>query len=108
MESQQYQKLNPAALAVAFAVSAIVVSFFIGVPMMGFGSMMGGYYGTGWMMGGYGPGIIGFGLMWLVGALIAALAGALVAWVYNAVNAARRHEAGGTGPQAGSQLPTAP
>ena len=104
MESRRYQKLNPLALAAAFAVTSVVISFFIGLPMMGFGGMMGGRYGMGWMMDGYG--IVGFGLMWIVGALIAALAGAIVAWVYNAVDAGLHKEADGTG-QTGSQFPTA-
>ena len=92
MESQQYQKLNPAALAIAAAAAAIVISLFVSLPMMGFGGMMGGhsggYPGQGWMMGGGG---YGFGLgMWIAGAFFAAFAGAIVAWVYNAVNASQR------------------
>jgi hypothetical protein len=91
MESQQYQRLNPLALAVAAAVAAIVVSLLFGLPAMGFGGMMGGRYGgPGWMMGGFGNGFfLGFGIMWLVGVLVAALAGATVAWVYNAVHTTR-------------------
>jgi phosphate/sulfate permease len=107
MEKRGYQTLNPGALAIASGFTAIVISFLIGLPMMGFGSMMGAYYGTGWMMGGYGPGFIGFGLMWIVGGLVAALGGALVAWVYNAVNASQHKESGGIRPENGSQLPTA-
>lgn len=107
MDSRQYQQLNPPALATATGVAAIVVSLFVGLPMMGFGGMMGGYDGGGgWMMGRYGPGyVFGFGIMWIVGALVAALAGAIVAWVYNAVNTAQSKEAAGSGREGGSQLP---
>jgi hypothetical protein len=110
MESQQYQKLNPLALAVATGVAAIIISLFIGLPMMGFGGMMGGRYGgsygPGWMMGGYGYGF-GFGIMWIYGAVVAALAGAIIAWVYNAVNATRsKNVVGGGGRAGGSQLPS--
>ena len=91
MKSQHHHKLNPAALAIAAGVAAIVISLLVGLPMIGFGGMMAGhagYGGQGWMMGGAG---YGFGLsMWIVGALFAAFAGAIVAWVYNAVQAAQR------------------
>lgn len=110
---EQYQKLNPLALAIAAGAAAIIISLFIGLPMMGFGGMMGGgmmgggYNGQGWMMGGYGNGsVLGFGITWIVGVLVAALAGAIVAWVYNAVNAARSRAAVGTGHEGGSQLPS--
>jgi uncharacterized membrane protein len=111
MESQQYQRLNPLAFAIAAGVAAIVVSLLIGLPTMGFGGMMnghyGGYGGQGWMMGGYGNGsVVGFGIMWLVGVLVAALAGAIVAWVYNAVHATGSKEAAGSGPEGESQLPS--
>ena len=44
-------------------------------------------------MGGYGNGtVLGFGTLWIVGALVAALAGAILAWVYNAVSAAQTEE----------------
>jgi len=110
MESQQYQRLNPLALGVAAAVAAIVVSLLFGLPAMGFGGMMGGRYGgyggPGWMMGGFGNGFfLGFGMMWLVGVLVAALAGATVAWVYNAVHASRRIDAAGSRREDDSPLP---
>jgi hypothetical protein len=94
MESQQYQRLNPLAFAIAAGVAAIVVSLLFGLPAMGFGGMMGGRYGgyggPGWMTGGFGNGsFLGFGIMWLVGVLVVALAGATVAWVYNAVHTTR-------------------
>lgn len=105
MESQ-YHKLNPSALATATAVAAIVVSLFVGFPMLGFGGMMHGYGEGGSMMGRYGSGyVLGFGLMWIVGALVAALAGAVVAWVYNAVNAAQSNKFGGIDRGDRTQLP---
>jgi hypothetical protein len=42
----RYQKLKPLALAIAAGAVAIVISLFIGLPMMGFGGMMGGRYGN--------------------------------------------------------------
>jgi ABC-type branched-subunit amino acid transport system permease subunit len=105
----RYQKLNPLALAIAAGAVAIVISLFIGLPMMGFGGMMGGRYGNsgqGWMMRGYGNGtVLGFGTLWIVGALVAALAGAIFAWVYNAVSAAQTKEVAGSGNEGGSHLP---
>lgn len=43
------------------------------------------------MMGGHdgGGSVFAFGIMWLVGPLAIALAGVIVAWVYNAANPAR-------------------
>ncbi|TAM57688.1 hypothetical protein EPN52_12605 [bacterium] len=85
-QTPRYQPLSPAGLAVAFGVLGLLSAFSMG------GSMM--MYGRGPMMGPYGPtyyhpGAL-FGLLgglWLV--IIAALGGAIAAWVYNAVVAAR-------------------
>ncbi len=87
MTSQRYQQLNPLALAVAAACTAFIAPLLIGLPMMGIGGMMGRYGGGG--MWGYPSGYaFGFGTFWIVGALLAALGGAIFAWIYNAVNAA--------------------
>ncbi|TAM59541.1 hypothetical protein EPN52_07565 [bacterium] len=76
-ESDRYQPLSPAAMAVAFAVLALLGAFSMGMPfMLGMGSMM-GLGATGW------PGFGLLGLLW--GVALAALGGAIVAWVYNAV-----------------------
>ncbi len=93
MEPQQYQRFSPPALALAMGVAALIGTLFVGLPMMGFGGIMGGNNGGyGWMMGGYGA--IGFGVAWIASALIAALVGAVIAWVYNLVIAAQWNEAG--------------
>ncbi|TAM78228.1 hypothetical protein EPN44_01135 [bacterium] len=88
-ETPRYQPLSPPGLAVAFAALAVLGSLSMGMPFMfGMGSMMGGPYGGpgyGHMGWGFGFGL--FGLIWFVG--IAALGGAIVAWVYNAVIATR-------------------
>jgi hypothetical protein len=100
MESQRNQQLNPLALAIAAGATALILSLLVGLPMMGIGGgMMGGY--SGGMMGGYSGGMmggsvhpfVGFGAIWLVCVLIAALAGALLAWIYNAANAASSRSA---------------
>jgi hypothetical protein len=81
-----YSALHPLALAVAGGVAAIVLALVAGVGMVGAGSMMGG----GSMMGTYGyPGYhmtAGAGIAMLLWAFIAgALAGWIVALVYNAM-----------------------
>lgn len=75
VEVTQYQRLNPLACAVAAGCTELIFVLIIGFPMIGMG-MMGG------MMGGYAFGA----LWWLGGAAIAALAGAVFASIYNAVN----------------------
>ena len=93
----RYQRLNPLALAVASGCLALIAPLLIGFPMMSMGRMMGGYgpsagvYGPPW---GYGTGYLGFGVLWIVGALLAALAGAIFAWIYNAVNKVPARERG--------------
>jgi hypothetical protein len=92
MESQRYhQQLSPLGLAIAAGATALILSLLVGLPMMGIGGigggMMGGY-GRGMMWGGYAQPFVGFDVMWIVCALIAALAGAILAWIYNAVNVA--------------------
>lgn len=86
-ERNRYQPLSAAGLAVAFAVLGFLGAFATGMPfvigMGSMGSMMGGPYGAdgyphmGW--GGFGL----LGLFWVVA--IAALGGAITAWVYNAI-----------------------
>lgn len=83
MESQRYAQLNPLAAAVAAGTTALFGYLLIGLPMAG---MMGSYYGR-WGMGyGWHP----FAFMWMGGIFTAALAGAIFAWVYNAVNGGRK------------------
>lgn len=83
MKSQDYARLNPLAAAVAAGVTALLGFLLVGLPMTG---MMAGYAGAGWMMGGGGYGYhAGSGFLWLGGVLAAALAGAVFAWIYNAV-----------------------
>ena len=113
MNSSKYQKLNPFALAIAGAAAATSTFLFFSLPMSGFGGMMGadhgGFRSGGWMMGGYGNApAFGFGMMWFFGAILAALAGAVVAWVYNAVNAASNNAIVGRESEGGSNLPTSP
>jgi hypothetical protein len=81
MESQQYQRLNPVATAIAAGCTELLFALFVGFRMMG---MMSQYGHMGWS----GPGItFGTGLVWwLGGALLTALAGAAFAWIYNAIN----------------------
>ena len=85
-EAPRYQPLSPAGLAAAFAVLGLLSAFSMGTSMM--------MYGRGSMMGPYGPsyyhmgaffGILG--LVWIV--VLAAIGGAIAAWVYNAVIAGR-------------------
>ena len=95
-ETPRYQPLSPAGLAAAFAALAVLASLSMGMRFMfGMGSMMRGLYGGpgyGHMTWGFGL----FGLIWFVG--IAALGGAIVAWVYNAVIVTRTtHPADSTG-----------
>jgi hypothetical protein len=93
-------RLSPGALAVAFGVATAVVILLFGGTMGAMGSMMGGGPGGwgGWMHGsvGGGPGVgggwmmggggLGFGIAGLVwGFLSGAVAGAITAWVYNAM-----------------------
>lgn len=103
MESREYNQLNPAALAIAAGVTAIILSFVFGMPMLGFGAMMNGYHGGGWMMGGFGYAGVA---MWVAAGLVSALAGALAAWIYNAINVVRHHEPD-RNREGGPQLPTA-
>ncbi len=83
MKMQGYQQLNPLAMAVAAACAEVIAVLLFALPMLG---MMGGY---GSMMGGYGhmgSFGFGFGIVWLLaGAVLAALLGAIFAWIYNAV-----------------------
>jgi hypothetical protein len=78
MQSQRYQQLNPLALAVAAGSTELITALIISFPTIGMMRMMSGY---GHMM--WGVGIT----WWLGGAVISALAGAIFAWIYNAVNA---------------------
>ena len=81
MESQRYQRLNPIATAVAAGCTEILFALFVGFRMMG---MMSQYGHVGWS----GPSFtFGTGLVWWFGsALLTALAGAVFAWIYNAIN----------------------
>jgi hypothetical protein len=77
----QYQQLNPLALAVAAGATELVGSVLLGFWMM---ATMGGPS----MMGVYSHrSAMALIVAWWIGVLLAALAGALFAWVYNAVNA---------------------
>lgn len=91
-----FAALHPAAMAVAGGVGALVLALFGGFGMMG-GWMMGG---GGWMMGRYGaPGYGGYpgyhlgfggGILMLLWVFVAgALAGWIVAVVYDAVMSAQ-------------------
>ena len=81
MQSQRYQPLNPLGLAVAAGITWLLGSLLFGFAMMG---MMGGPG----MMGAYSHGsAMGLSAMWWIGALLATLAGAFFAWIYNGVNA---------------------
>lgn len=81
----RYQQLNPTACAIAAGCTALILVLILGFPMMGTGMMGGGYgmmaHGYGMMAHGYGMGIA----WWLGGAVVTALAGALFAWIYNAL-----------------------
>lgn len=78
---QRYQQLNPLGLAVAAGITELLGVLLLGFPMI---SMMNGY---GHMMPGY---TFGMGAVWwFTGAILAALAGAVFAWIYNVVNAAK-------------------
>ena len=83
MESQSYQRLNPLAMAVAAGCTELLFTLLVGFRMM---SMMSQYGHMGWS----GPGVtFGNGIFWwLGGAVLAALAGAVFAWIYNAISAA--------------------
>jgi hypothetical protein len=86
MELQRYQPLSPRGFAIAASCLALIAPLLAGFPMMG---MMGGYRGQG-MMWLYPPGhMLGFGIFWIAGALLAALAAAIFAWIYNAVSIGR-------------------
>ncbi len=98
MQTQRYQQLNPAALAIAAGSVAFIGSIVLRVGIMGMTGMMGGY-GHGGAMDGN-QGMMGsYGNMWggistgyvvagvIVWALLAALLGATFAWIYNALNA---------------------
>ena len=81
MQSQRYQQLNPLALAAAAGGTGLIVLLVVGISM----AAMMGRYG---MMRPYSHGAaIALGAMLWGGALLAALAGAIFAWLYNAVNA---------------------
>jgi hypothetical protein len=93
--------LHPSALAIAGGIGAIVLATLMGFGMTGAGSMMAG----GGMMGGYGPYggfpgyhvTVGGGLFMLFWAfVVGALAGWIVALVYNAV--VRQSSSNVTGP----------
>lgn len=81
MESQRYQRINPVAAAVAAGCTELLFALLVGFRMMG---MMAQYGHMGWG----GPSFsVGAGLVWwLGGAVMSALAGAVFAWIYNAVN----------------------
>jgi hypothetical protein len=93
MELKHYAQLNPAAMATAAGVTALIAYVFVGIPL-GLGmvvTMARGPYE-------YGP-PIGFGIAWPLGIgaiIVAAIAGAIFAWVYNVVNAGLKSEASGT------------
>jgi hypothetical protein len=85
--SYEIMKLNAVALATGFAGAALVVSLIFAVPMRF--SMMGAYgahmpggvgYGMGYGMGAW---MLLGGVTWLV--VAAAIAGAIVALLYNAI-----------------------
>jgi hypothetical protein len=85
---------------------ALIAPLLIGFPVMSMGRMMGGYGSSPGVYGpplGYGTGFLGLGLLWIFGALLAALAGAIFTWIYNAVNNVRARE--GSTPKAASHLP---
>jgi hypothetical protein len=74
MQSTRYQQLNPLALAVAAGCTELISALLISFPMMG--------------MMGQARSYAGFAITWWIGgAVLSALAGAIFAWVYNAVNA---------------------
>lgn len=80
IEVTRYQRLNPIAAALAAGCTALLFGLILGAPMFGAG-MMGG---SGMIMHEYG---YGFTIAWwFAGALVAALAGAVFAWIYNAFN----------------------
>ena len=79
VEMTQYQRLNPFASALATGCTELIFALIVGLPMMGMGGMMNGY---GMMGQGYAVGLS----WWLGGAVVAALAGAVFAWLYNAFN----------------------
>ena len=79
-EVTRYQQLNPLACAIAAGCSFLIFVLIIGFPMASMSGMMGAYGGM--MVRGYG---IGFA-WWFGGAVAAALAGAVFAWIYNAIN----------------------
>ncbi|MGZ3497264.1 MAG: hypothetical protein ACXWNK_04920 [Vulcanimicrobiaceae bacterium] len=74
--------LNPLAFAVGFGAAGLIVSLLFVFPM---GFSMSGMHGAGMMGGVYGMGFgIAFGaFIWAV--FISALAGAIIAFTYNAV-----------------------
>lgn len=77
----RYLPLSPGALAAGFAVLGLLGGLGMGMPFMfGMGSMM-----SGSMM----PGSAIWGFSSIVIVALAALSGAVVAWVYNAVIRAR-------------------
>ena len=92
------RRLNPLALAVGFGVAGLLSMILFGTVMGAMWGMMGGagqgsgYGATPWMRGGYGgsmmsggPGSFFFALIW--GFFGSAIAGAVIAWGYNAVAA---------------------
>lgn len=79
-EMRQYQQLNPLGTAVAAGCTELIFVLMVGLPMMSMSGMMGA--GSGMMGHGYGFGFA----WWFGGALLSALAGAVFAWIYNAVN----------------------
>lgn len=103
MESQRYQLLNPLAFAAAAGCTELIAALFVAVPMMG----MVGWYHPGGMMSWYGTGLpLGFGIAWWIGGgLLTALAGAIFAWIYNAVNAGARATNVGSEPHTPASQP---
>lgn len=85
-EAPRYQPLSPIGLAAAFAALGLLSVLSMGMMMMyGRGPMMGPYGGFGYYHMGALFGLLG--LVWFV--IVAALGGAIAAWVYNAVIAGR-------------------
>jgi hypothetical protein len=88
MESR-YAQLNPLGLAAGFGVAALAAVILFCAPM---GFSMFGMHGYG-MMGGAGYYRMGVGVAFFAGGwavVVSAIAGAIVAAVYNAVSAPKR------------------
>ena len=92
MVQQQFLRLSPLGFALGCAAATLVyiiirvITFGFGFGMWGRGHMYGAY-GMQGMMGG---GMAGFAILAAIGAIVfAGILGAILAWVYNAVTAAR-------------------